>query len=200
MLVYLVRHPTPDIAPGLCYGRFDCPLHPQAQGETAGLIAALADQRDAAIWCSPATRCRQPAALLATALGGSVQIDPRLHELDFGDWEGQRWDDIPRESLDRWAAAPWSFAPPNGESGAALLARVRDVLRDLVAAGQDCVVLSHGGPLRLLAPLLRGQKPDLLAPSPGFAVIDRILVQPAAITLSTAHSTATTPAPSTSPV
>ncbi len=47
-----------------------------------------------------------------------------------------------------------------------MLARVAAVHRDLMAAGEDAAVVSHGGPLKLLAALLRGEAPDLLAPAP----------------------------------
>ena len=58
------------------------------------------------------------------------------------------------------------FAPPGGESGASLVARVRAVHDDLRRAGESCLIVSHGGPLKILAALLRGETPDLLAPPP----------------------------------
>ncbi len=85
-------------------------------------------------------------------------------ELDFGAWEGQRWDDVPRAALDAWAADVWGFAPPRGESGGALVARVRAFHAELPAG--DHVVISHGGPLKVLAALVAGRSVDLLAPPP----------------------------------
>ena len=102
-------------------------------------------------------------------------VDDRLRELDFGGWEGLAWDTVPRAALDAWAAAPADFAPPCGESGAALLARVAAFQADLRAQAEDCVVVSHGGPLKLLAALLRGAVPDLLAPAPPLGSVTTIL-------------------------
>src|SRR5579872_1552412 len=109
MQVALVRHPPVLLAPGICYGRRDVALDPaQAPAAIARIVAALADF-PAPVWTSPATRCRQVAMAL-----GEINQDARVLELDFGAWEGQSWDAIPRAELDRWAADPLGFAPPGG--------------------------------------------------------------------------------------
>ncbi len=123
------------------------------------------------MWSSPATRCLTLARAIVATTQAELRIDDRLQELNFGEWEGLRWDNIARAQLDRWAAAPAIFAPPGGESGLALLARVHGVYRDLRAAGLDAAVISHGGPLRLLHALARGAEPDLLAPPPPFGAV-----------------------------
>jgi alpha-ribazole phosphatase len=62
------------------------------------------------------------------------------------------------------------FAPPGGESGSALVDRVRDVLARLREDRQDCVVVSHGGPLKVLTALLLGVPLDLLVAAPPMGV------------------------------
>ena len=164
--VALIRHPPARIAAGLCYGRLDLGLAPGAAERVTALAAALRAFPARRIWTSPARRCAEPAAMLGAALELAPVADPRLLELDFGAWEGLAWDAVPRAALDRWAADPLGFAPPGGESGAALITRVRGFAATLRARGEDCVVVAHGGPLRLLPALLRGEAPDLLAPAP----------------------------------
>ena len=100
-----------------------------------------------------------------------LQLDPRLLELDFGDWDGLDWDQVPRAELDRWAADPLFFAPPGGESGSALVERITAVQADLLARNRSCLLVSHGGPLRLLGPMLAGAPPDLLAPAPAMGTL-----------------------------
>jgi alpha-ribazole phosphatase len=114
------------------------------------LLAQLRGWRWRETQSSPSRRCRE----VAERIRLPVRIDPRLQELDFGAWEGCAWDDLPREALDRWAADPVGFAPPGGESGADLIARVSSFAADLVAGDGDCIVVSHGGPLKILVPLL----------------------------------------------
>jgi alpha-ribazole phosphatase len=103
---------------------------------------------------------------------GPARVDRRLLELDFGEWEGCAWDDVPRIALDAWAADPWGFAPPGGETGAALVGRTRSFATE-IATG-DHVVVSHGGPLKVLRHILRGASIDLLAPAPGLGSVMRI--------------------------
>jgi alpha-ribazole phosphatase len=154
-----VRHPAPLIQPGICYGRLDIPVHPDA--DIDGLACDPVFAGSAAVWTSPARRCRAPAERVAGALSIPLIADPRLLELDFGDWEGKPWDEVPRAELDRWAADPRAFQAPGGESGDELVARVSDFF---VGLSRDCAVVSHGGPLRVLSALLRGEPIDLLSP------------------------------------
>jgi alpha-ribazole phosphatase len=165
MRIVLIRHPRPLIAPGICYGQLDIPVHPEA-AETIARIAADPGLKGATrVWSSPAYRCRVLADAIAEALAVPLTIDHRLLELDFGDWEGRPWDTVARADLDRWAAEPVTFAPPGGESGAALIARIRAFEVDLRHDRLDCVVVAHGGPLKALAALLTGKPVDLLAPA-----------------------------------
>jgi alpha-ribazole phosphatase len=166
MRVVLIRHPRPLIEPGICYGRLDIPLHAEARDVIAGIAADPGLKGAACVWSSPALRCRALADAISGILAVPVTLDQRLQELDFGAWEGRPWVTVARADLDRWAAEPASFAPPGGESGAALIARVRDFAAALHGDRRDCVVVSHGGPLKVLAALLAGNPVDLLAPAP----------------------------------
>jgi len=158
MRIALVRHPLPLIEPGICYGHLDIPVHPDA---VIAVDPALAGANR--VWTSPSRRCRVLAEVIATALSAPLTVDARLLELDFGQWEGRPWNDVPRMELDRWAESPATYAPPGGESGSALIARVRDFVATLHNNRQDCAVVSHGGPLKVLSALLDGRPVDLLA-------------------------------------
>lgn len=166
MRLALIRHPRALVADGVCYGRLDLPLHPDGVAGLAGLCARLDGFRAAALWTSPARRCMVVAEVLAPALALRPVTDERLLEMDFGAWEGVAWDAVDRGELDRWAADPLGFAPPGGETGAELIARVASFAAMLCRDDRDGVVVTHGGPLRLLPALLRGEVPDLLAPAP----------------------------------
>ncbi len=80
-------------------------------------------------------------------------LTPALQELNFGDWEGQRWDDIDRASLDAWAKRPLDFVMPGGESGRDLYRRVADWAETLQFERDDMIV-AHAGSLRALAAVL----------------------------------------------
>ena len=190
-----MRHPAPDIAPGLCYGRLDVGLSAVGQAALDPMRTALAASGIRRVVTSPARRCLR----LAHRIAADPLIDERLQELDFGAWEGLSWDLVPRDLLDAWAADPLGFAPPGGESGADLIARVQLACAALRAVDEDGIVITHGGPLRLMPALLRGDPPDLLAPAPPIGAMITVHATHA-IAVSPAHSAATAHPPSTSPV
>ena len=168
MRAVLIRHPTPLIEPGVCYGRLDIAVAPH---EVARLAADPALPGAQVVWSSPAARCLRVAEAIAKTLAVTLRVDHRIWEIDFGTWEGRRWSDIQRNVLDQWASDPVSFAPPGGESGANLIARVQSFRADMQ---QDCVVVSHGGPLKVLVALLRGITIDLHAPPPAIGSVTTI--------------------------
>ncbi|SUE44506.1 histidine phosphatase family protein [Roseomonas gilardii] len=170
MRLLLVRHlPVPDGA-GRCYGRLDLPARAATAAELAAMRQEISCLRRPILLSSPARRCRD----LARHLGPAPRLEPRLRELDFGAWEGLPWDAVPRAALDAWAADPAGFTPPGGEGMADFLARLGALAETLCEAGRDAVLVTHGGPMRVLPALLRGVAPDLLAPAPGFGTTLRV--------------------------
>lgn len=163
--VALLRHPLVSGGAGRCYGRLDLRLARPRQ-DIPALIGQLAPMKGAAIHTSPLHRCRLVAEAVATAWGVTAEPDPRLIEMDFGAWEGRAWDDIPRPALDAWAADLTGFRPPGGETGAELIARVRAFWADITAAHGRHVIITHGGPLKVLTALAAGRAIDLGAPAP----------------------------------
>jgi len=89
---------------------------------------------------------------LAEALDPQIRIDERLREINFGDWEGQPWDEIDRAAIDRWAADVLHFVPPGGESVASLQQRVIDFATALSATldAPRVAIVSHAGVMRAL--------------------------------------------------
>ncbi|OYT86786.1 MAG: hypothetical protein CFE46_15195 [Burkholderiales bacterium PBB6] len=165
MDLILVRHTRVALPAGTCYGQLDVPLQqpaePSFEQVQAGVAQVLAHvlpglpdgQRVAPdrLLCSPLRR----AAVLADALGATwalaAQADARWMELNFGEWEGRPWEDIPRAQSDPWAADFYRLAPPGGETYAALCARVAAAMDEQAAAGGCAVVVCHAGPMRVAA-------------------------------------------------
>lgn len=145
MQVFLIRHPPPLIAAGICYGRLDVDCV-----DPLPIAAHLRPRIPAGtpVFTSPLRRARQ----LAEAIAPEVVIDDRLAEIDFGAWEGLAWDDIERHALDAWAADVRGFIPPGGESVAQLQARAVDFAGTIDSLGVENVALvAHAGILRALA-------------------------------------------------
>jgi alpha-ribazole phosphatase len=150
MNLLLIRHTAVSGADGLCYGRTDVPLAASFAAEAAAVRAAL-PPRPWTLYASPALRCR----LLAETLDAPVTVDPRLGEVDFGDWDGRAWNDLPRAALDGWCADFVHVRPPGGESFTDLIARAEDFVADIARrhAGGTVLAVTHAGIIRaLLAP------------------------------------------------
>jgi alpha-ribazole phosphatase len=172
MRIAFVRHTAVEVAPGTCYGRLDLPLAATAAADIAGVVARLAGFGATRIWSSPASRCRLLAEALAPGVGANPVFDDRLLELHLGDWEGCPWDDVPRTDIDRWVADPLGFAAPGGEAGHALISRVTAAFEEIVARPGDPIVVTHGGPLRVLSALGRRVPVDLLTPAPTLGSVE----------------------------
>ena len=102
-----------------------------------------------AVYSSPLQRCTKLAHALAV---GDLQLDPRLKELDFGDWELLPWDNIPREVFDVWANDYAHLAPPNGESFSQLHGRVTNFVSEVSShsQGKNIAIVTHGGVIRAM--------------------------------------------------
>lgn len=145
-----MRHPRPRVAEGVCYGATDLPIEADPD-EIAVRLRALLPA--APLFSSPLARCRK----LAEALHAAPILDERIRELDFGEWEMRRWDDIDRAALDAWAADPLGFAPPGGESVAGLRERVAGFLRELP---EEAILVTHAGVMKLCVAELAGAPAD----------------------------------------
>lgn len=138
-----MRHPVTDAPEGMCYGRTDVGLGPDAPAQIAQALADTPQVKH--IVCSPALRCRLLADQFVARDRATIQHDPRLWEHDFGDWEGMLWSDIPRADSEDWMTDLWNNACPNGERYRDLVARVREAIADL---NETDLVICHAGVIR----------------------------------------------------
>ena len=104
---------------------------------------------------SPLTRCADFARALSERQGIPLRLDPRLAELDFGDWEGRTAAELmatDAEALGRFWADPVAHPPPGGEPLLAFQARVLAAWEELVRQdrGDRTLVISHGGVIRVI--------------------------------------------------
>lgn len=151
MRLYLIRHPQPDIAPGLCYGATDLRVAANEVDRVLASVHTLVPPR-VPIFSSILQRCALLAEPLAQRCGsGAVHRDVRLVEMDFGRWEMQRWDAIPRAEIDAWADDLVDYRPGDGESVFLVAQRVTAFLHDLLQTDDDeAIIVCHAGTIRLL--------------------------------------------------
>ena len=146
MEIYLIRHTTPDIVKGTCYGQSDIGTTDSFVAEAACIKKHVPPQVQT-VYSSPLRRCRQ----LATYLFGHQPIlfDDRLMEIHCGHWEGQLWDDIEKSHLQHWMRDRLNQCMPGGESYVQLYGRVRHFF-DSMPTHHSIAIVSHGGVIRSL--------------------------------------------------
>lgn len=149
--MWLVRHAQPLIGLGICYGALDVAADPQATRRAAQALALRLPEQ-AQVVTSMLQRCE----LLTHVLRGlrpdlSYKTDARLAEMNFGAFEGQRWDCISAQAYDDWITDFWRHRFGGAESVSEFMARVAlawDEARARAAGGQAQVWITHAGVIR----------------------------------------------------
>jgi alpha-ribazole phosphatase len=148
----LLRHAEPsDDARGRCYGSLDIGLSDEGRRHAALLPAALAHLDYDAVYASPRVRARETAEPLAEARGLRAVSDDDLRELDFGELEGRRYEEIEAsdpELFRAWMEAPTRVRFPGGESYADLRLRALRAFGRIRSAHESALVVTHGGVIR----------------------------------------------------
>ena len=166
--LYCIRHGETDWnAQSRYQGQVDVPLNAtgreQAHRNGVALKSFLPDIAKADYVSSPLSRARDTMRIVRQALDlppDDFQLDDRLKEVHYGDWQGQLLETLVSTEADSIAARradPYHFKPPGGESYQELLQRMCGWLETIE---RDTVVATHGGITRTLRAHLLGLDRD----------------------------------------
>lgn len=176
MDLYLIRHPETIAPKGTCYGRTDFPLKYPVEDTADSTFSYLPPNFDHFI-VSPAPRAVKLAnALLSkynpnqNPLDLEIHTDERLLEMNFGDWDGKLWEEIPRKETIPWMKDFVNARTPNGEAFTDLIQRVDMFLEDWKPNGilkqkwekknnqilNSMIVVCHSGPIRAMLCRING--------------------------------------------
>jgi broad specificity phosphatase PhoE len=152
----LIRHLEPDRSVhGRAYGSLDAPLSALALEQAAKLAQALDGVPLDAVYASPLRRSLET----ATPLAAERQLVPVVHEglreIDFGELEGSRYEEVEQGRPDffrSWMANPMGVSFPGGESFAELRLRVLGAAEEIRKRHQGSAValVAHGGVTRAI--------------------------------------------------
>jgi probable phosphoglycerate mutase len=136
-------------------------LSEEGRAQVGRLARRLAGYRFDAVYSSPLSRALDTARILGEPHGLSPIRRDGLREIGHGHWEGLTRREVEErfpEEYTAWEADPFTFAPRDGESGVAVLARALPVIREIVASHMrgNVIVVSHKATLRLLISSLLG--------------------------------------------
>ena len=160
--LFLVRHGATGLsAEDRFAGATDVVLSLEGRVQVEQLAQRLAENKLAAIYCSPLQRTVQTAEIIAQPHGLEPIAKDGLREIDHGHWEGLRRADVEArfaEEYSAWEADPFTFAPQGGESGLSVMARSLPVIREIVLKHSDenVLVVSHKATIRLVIGSLLG--------------------------------------------
>ncbi len=148
-LLALIRHaPTAWNKAGRLQGRSDVPLLDESRADLLRrrIPDAYAGFRALS---SPLRRCLDTAAMLRLV----VSPDPRLIEMDWGEFQGRTLSEL-RDAhgtdLATNEARGLDFRPPGGESPRDVQARVAPLLREIGAAARPTLAVTHRGVIRAI--------------------------------------------------
>ncbi len=147
MEFWLIRHTTPKVNKGTCYGQLDLDVEASFNEEMALIKKALNTLTPESVYTSPLKRCKKLANALFPAY--NIIYDKRLTELNFGDWEGLLWTEIPLQNIDNWSDNFIQKCPPGGESFQSLINRV-DKFEDEIILNHSkrVAIITHAGVIR----------------------------------------------------
>jgi probable phosphoglycerate mutase len=140
-------------------------LSDRGRADAAALAERLAGVHVDRVISSPLGRALETANILAGGLSAPIEVDDRLTELDYGEWEGLTVEEIDRRfpgERELYDADPSVHRVGGGESGLAVGARVGDFLESLVGwweeIGEDrtCLLVGHSSVNRVLLALAMG--------------------------------------------
>lgn len=146
----LVRHGQTDWnLEGRYQGQSDVPLNQNGHEQAKSLIETLRGRNFSAIYTSDLSRARDTAEPIAKALNLPLRVEPRLREINQGEWEGVLVEDIKARYAELWSQRtidPASVRPPGGETVSEVAERVFAAFNDIARQFPtgDVLVVSHG--------------------------------------------------------
>lgn len=176
MKLLLIRHTRCAVKPGVCYGQTDVPLADTFPQEAEPVRIQLEKLHIDTAYTSPLSRCTK----LAEYCGfGDATKDSRLMEINFGEWEMKRYDEIDDPRLQLWYDDYLHVAATGGESAMMQRNRFEDFLKSL-PKGEDktVAVFTHGGILIHSLAILKGMSyREAYTENPGYGTILQYIIE-----------------------
>lgn len=147
MQLILIRHgETAWNKEGRVQGASDIELSAAGIEQAHKLALSLRNSAIDAIYASPLKRAYQTAEIINRFHQKTIATHPGLMEMDQGSFEGLTFNELmacEKDFIRRWIADPASVKMPGGESLADLQERAWPPIADMIAGGQNALVVSH---------------------------------------------------------
>lgn len=173
MKLFLIRHTKVEIETGVCCGQSDIGVASTFQYEKERIWAEIKDVDFDAVYSSPLFRCKMLAENCFEK--DKIIFDDHLKELNFGDWELQKWDDIyasPKGKI--WMDNYQALSTLNGESYPEMVKRISGFYAELKNKNyKQVAIFTHAGVIRIFKSIIENIPIDELFSSfkPDYASI-----------------------------
>ncbi|MFP4604010.1 MAG: alpha-ribazole phosphatase [Bacteroidales bacterium] len=150
MVIYLIRHTKPDVPEETFYGQADVDvIKKNFVEQSARIQTKLPLEKTDLIISSPLQRCLKLAKEIQS--NQKIDTDPRIKELNFGDWELKKWNSTDRTKMQEWTENFTKMPAPNGESHLQLYNRSVEFWNELLSKQLTTVgIITHAGVIRSL--------------------------------------------------
>ena len=164
--IYLVRHAE---AEGNLYRRihgwYDALVTDNGFRQIAALQDRFAKIPVDAVYSSDLYRTMTTARAVYLPKGLPLQTDPRLREVNMGDWEDKPWGEVYRkepEEIARFNHSDPTWRAPNGDTLGELGDRVEEAITQIARShpGQTVAIFSHGTAIRQFLANVEGVAPE----------------------------------------
>lgn len=161
-IVYLVRHcEAIGNYKRICHGITDSQITENGKKQLAQLEKRFKNISIDYAYSSHLNRAKETAKAIIKNKNVEVNIDDRLCEINYGDWENIPWAKFPElypEQSENWSFHPEKYQAPNGESMSDVYNRIKGCLVDIVNKhpGKTIVIASHGCTVRNALCFLHG--------------------------------------------
>ncbi len=152
-IIDFIRHGEPEGGQRFRGHSIDDPLSEKGWGQMRSAVENSCPWTQ--VVSSPLIRCHAFARELNQQHHIPVQVDDRLKEVGFGDWEGFSHAEIQARDLSRhqaFYADPVSNRPPGAEPLDVFFTRISGALETIVTdfVGQHVLVVAHAGVIRAI--------------------------------------------------
>lgn len=107
---------------------------------------------------SPLSRCCLPAKAFCQKNNRALVVEPKIMEMNFGDWDGLTYDELwqlSRPNIGDFWQSPFQHTPTNGERFEQFVRRIDSWWQPFVKSiEQDTLVMTHAGVIKVLMALL----------------------------------------------
>ena len=150
--LFLIRHgQTEGNAQGKYQGSMDTDLTPTGIWQAQQAKKYFSNLSFSNIYSSPLKRAVHTAEIISEGSGLKIKIRNNLRELNFGKWEGLKFEEINtmyRTDYQKWLDDPYKNPPTEGESFGNLIIRASDEIQNILSEnddGSNVAIVTHGG-------------------------------------------------------